>query len=144
MADPTMQALRDEDAILAGIVDGMGLGGQGNYSRKVEAPIYTPKGEKPSPSDLFDDRRTLELISDIEAAEIPEDEKMFLRAAAQRHTVINFKLVADYYAHSEKPTQKLMEDSALVIIDFDRAIELGYVKLSEDVALQYTKDYPDD
>jgi len=114
-----------------------------NYSRKIEAPIYTPKGEKPAPADLFDSKRTQELLADIEAAELPEAEKEFLRVAAQRHTVINFKRVADYYAHSDKPTQKLMEDSALVIIDFDRAIELGYVKLSEEIAAQYKKDYPD-
>jgi len=113
-----------------------------NYSRKIEAPIYTPKGEKPAPADLFDSKRTHELLADIEAAELSEAEKEFLRVAAQRHTVINFKRVADYYAHSDKPTQKLMEDSALVIIDFDRAIELGYVKLSEEIAAQYKKDYP--
>jgi len=143
MADPAMQALKAEDKMLAGIVEGMGKSDDNNYSRKIEAPIYTPKGEKPAPADLFDNKRTQELLAEIEAAELPETEKEFLRVAAQRHTVINFKRVADYYAHSDKPTQKLMEDSALVIIDFDRAIELGYVKLSEEIAAQYKKDYPD-
>ena len=37
-----------------------------------------------------------------------------------------------------------MEDSALVIIDFDKAIEQGFGRLSEDVAKQYKNDYPDD
>jgi hypothetical protein len=43
----------------------------------------------------------------------------------------NYKNVAEYYAHSEKEVQELMEDSALVIIDYNKAIELGFVKLFE-------------
>jgi hypothetical protein len=34
-----------------------------------------------------------------------------------------------------------MEDSGLVIIDFNRAIELGYVKLSEKIGELYGEDY---
>ena len=123
------------------------LGAEGeidnNYSRKIEAPIYTPKGDKPALSELYDETRTNELLAEIEAAELPEDEKRFLRIAAQRHTVLNFKRIAEYYANSPAPIQRLMENSALVIIDFGRAIELGYVKLSEEIAAQYLKDYPD-
>ena len=114
-----------------------------NYSRKIEAPIYTPKGDKPVISDIIDETRTKELYAEIEAANIPEDEKQFLKIAANRHTVLNFKRIAEYYAHSPAPVQRLMENSALVIIDFERAIELGYVKLSEEIAAQYLKDYPD-
>ena len=74
---------------------------------------------------------------------LPEDEKAFLRYAAQRHTVFNYKYIAEYYAHAEAPTQRLMENSGLVIIDFNRAIELGYVKLSEEIARQYLEEYGD-
>jgi len=52
--------------------------------------------------------------------------------------------MADYYANSNKEVQGLMENSALVIIDFNKAIELGYVKLSEEIANQYAQDYGDD
>lgn len=142
MADPAMQTLKDEDKILAGLVDGMGQVTDNNYSRKIEAPIYTPKGDKPALPDLYDETRTKELYAEIDASELPEDEKQFLRIAANRHTVLNFKRIAEYYAHSDAPTQRLMENSALVIIDFKRAIELGYVKLSEEIAAQYLKDYP--
>lgn len=122
------------------------LGSEGeldnNYSRKIEAPIYEPRGDKPAIGDLFDNVRTNELIAEIEVADIPQDEKDFLKIAAQRHTVLNFKRIAEYYAHSPAEIQRLMENSALVIIDFKRAIELGYVKLSEEIAAQYLKDYP--
>ena len=118
--------------------------GDEKYTRNVNAPIYTPKGEKPNISELSDDTKTLALIAEIDASELPENEKEFLRLAACRHTVFDYRNIAEYYAQSDPPMQKLMEDSALIIIDFGRAIELGYVKLSEDVAEQYRKDYPHD
>lgn len=106
-----------------------------NYSRKIEPPIYEPLNEKPSLTDLFDDTKTQELLRDIENLEgISEQERNFLRLAAQRHTVFRFDRIADYYAHSEQPVQNLMENSALVIIDFEKAIENGFVKLSKEIA----------
>ena len=54
---------------------------------------------------------------------------------------INYQLIADYYSHSSKEMQKLMEDSALVIIDFEKAIELGYVQLSKEIRTQYLEEY---
>jgi hypothetical protein len=112
------------------------------YTMNVKAPIYEIKGEKPMVSELYDKSRTEQLLNDIEGADIPEDVKTFLRVAANRHTRINYKAVAEFYAHSDKETQKLIEDSALIIIDFDKAIELGYVELSEKVAEQYRNDFP--
>ena len=53
--------------------------------------------------------------------------------AATRHLVFNYARIADYYAHASKDVQKLMEQSALVIIDLDDAIANGYVKLSENI-----------
>jgi len=114
-----------------------------NYSRNIEAPIYEPKGDKPKLQELFDDTKSKKLIAEIKEADLSKEEKEFLIIAARRHTVLNYKRIADYYAHSDKDVQKLMEDSALIIIDFNRAIELGYVKLSEEVAKQYGVDYPD-
>ena len=60
-----------------------------------------------------------------------EEEKEFLIKAATRHIVFNYAKVADYYAHATPEMQRLMEQSALVIIDFDDAIANGYVTLSE-------------
>jgi hypothetical protein len=114
------------------------------YSRKIQSPVYEPSGDKPPVKDLFDNAKTLALIAAIQAAEgLTDDERQFLTIAAQRHTVLHFNRIADFYAHSDATTQTLMEDSALVIIDFNRAIELGYVKLSEEIAKLYGEDYPD-
>ena len=114
------------------------------YSSKIKAPIYKPSLVKPSIFKLYDDAKTKQLIKNIKASNISKDEKDFLIEAAKRHTVFNYKLIADYYSNSNKEMQELMEQSALVIIDFDKAIEYGYVKLSEDIAEQYLKDTKDD
>ena len=123
--------------------DGQGNAGNVGYNRGIEAPIYIPKGPKPSISDLYDNSRTVGLIHEIESSELPDDEKEFLKIAAGRHTILNYKRIAEYYAHSDKDAQELIENSALVIIDFKRAIELGYVRLSKEVAQQYAEDYED-
>jgi hypothetical protein len=111
---------------------GAGEGGkEENYSRKIEAPIYEPQGPKPSLPEMFDDSKTRKLCAAIEASDIPKEEKAFLIAAAQRHTVFRFDKIAEYYAQSDPALQRLFEDSALVIIDFDKAIEDGFVLLTE-------------
>lgn len=104
------------------------------YTKKIDTPIYTPKGEKPKLKDLFNTTNTKALIECIDNSSLSDDTKEFLRYAAYRHTEFNYSLIAEYYAHAEAELQKLMEDSALVIIDFNRAIELGYIKLSDDIA----------
>jgi hypothetical protein len=112
------------------------------YTKKIEAPTYEPENEKPELTTLYDIGKTSELIEQIESSSLDKEVKRFLTMAAQRHTVFNYQKIADFYAHSDKQTQELMENSALVIIDFDRAIELGYVALSEATIKQYAKEYP--
>jgi len=114
------------------------------YTRKVEAPVYEPSGEKPEIEELFNDSKTFDLIEQIKQSSLPQKEKDFLISASGRHTVLNFELIANYYAHSTKECQELMEDNALVIIDFEKAIENGYVSLSDRISEQYLKDYPDE
>ena len=81
------------------------------------------------------------MIREIEKSSIDYDEKTFLIDAARRHNVFHYEKIADYYAHSSKEMQNLMEKSALVIIDFEKAIQLGYVKLSEEIKNQYLQEY---
>ena len=120
-----------------------GLGDE-SYTKKVDIPTYEPKGDKPEVTELYDDARTFDLVANIKDSNLPQAEKDFLMLAAGRHTVLNFESIANYYAHSSKECQELMEDSALVIIDFEKALELGYVTLSEKISEQYLKDYPDE
>ena len=111
------------------------------YSKKIDAPIYIPKKEKPIITELINQDKTNELISKIEISNISKQDKLFLKQAAFRHTVFNYSNIADFYAHSNKEVQELMEDSALVIIDFNKAIENGYVNLSEEIITKYKNEY---
>ena len=111
------------------------------YTKNIEAPTYEPKNKKPKEKELYNEDKVKELIKKIELCNIKKEEKEFLIKAAYRHTVFNYQSIADFYAHSNKEVQELMEDSALVIIDFNKAIENGYVKLSKEIEQSYITDY---
>lgn len=110
------------------------------YTHNIVAPIYEPKNRKPHVLELYDFTKANRMINEIMASNVTDDEKRFLISAAKRHIKFNFSLIADYYAHSNKEMQQLMERSALVIIDFQKAIELNYVKLSQDIVQQFLSE----
>lgn len=101
------------------------------YTNKVATPIYEPTGEYVDLSDCVTQDKTKELLNKIEASGLDENEKSFLRIAATRHYCFNYQNIAEYYANATQEMKRLMEDSALVIIDYDKAIESGYVEMSE-------------
>lgn len=101
-----------------------------DYTTLIGRIQYQPSGEAPPPiKKLCDTKKYEQLISAIESAEIPDDVKDFLRLAAARHIVFNYKHIAEFYVFQEPEVQRLMEQSALVILDIDSAIKNGYVKL---------------
>lgn len=115
---------------------------ENEYTRKITAPTYTPKEPKaPNVETLYDDTRTNSLIAVINEVSIPDDVRKFLTLAAMRHTVFDYEQIAEYYSHASREVQELMEESALVIIDFDKAIELGFVKLNADILQQFNDDH---
>lgn len=114
---------------------------ESKYTSKIKAPIYEPKNVKPHIMELLDSYKTNRLITEINNSGVTDDEKKFLIEAAKRHNVFDYSKIADYYAHSNKEMQGLMEHSALVIIDFEKAIQYGYVKLSEEINQQYLSEY---
>jgi uncharacterized protein (UPF0262 family) len=106
-------------------------------------PLYVPKYEKPNIYELYDSLKSIKLIQKINNSNVSDDEKKFLTFAAYRHIVFNFSKIADYYAHSSSEMQELMEQSALVIVDFDKAIEYGYVALNNQLSNQYLEEQSD-
>lgn len=114
------------------------------YSLKIEAPIYEPKNKKPFLLELYDKTKTSQLINKIKGSGLDNEEQDFLIEAARRHTVFNYEKIADYYSHASEEMQDLMEKSALVIIDFEKAIQGGYIRLCESIKEQYLEEYPDD
>lgn len=110
------------------------------YSTNCESPIYEIRGECPTEDELVDRTKVDELLAGIESADIPPQVADFLRVCAYRHAVIDFELVAEYYAHAPKNVQQLMEDNALVIIDFDNAVRNGFVRMGKDLQAIYDKN----
>lgn len=111
------------------------------YSSKIQSPIYEPKYQKPHILELCDKSKCNRLIREIDASSLSIEEKKFLIDAARRHNVFNYEKIADYYAMSSKEMQHLMERSGLIIIDFNKAIEYGYIKLCDEIRKQYLEDY---
>ena len=99
------------------------------YTTKIESPIYEPKNVRPNESELFNTNVYERLVKDVDSSNLSNEEKEFLKLAATRHIEFDYRKIADLYAHSSNELQSLMENSALVIIDYEKAIELGFVKL---------------
>jgi len=114
------------------------------YTGKIESPIYEPKNKKPHVLELYDQQKAKRLINEIKESNVSDDEKKFLIRAAFRHIIFNYEKIADYYSHSSKEMQNLMEKSALVIIDFEKAIQLNYVKMCDSIKQQYLEEYGND
>jgi len=111
------------------------------YTKKIDAPTYQPTGDKPLIADVYDNTKYIELTAKIHGnPDISQEVKDFLLAAASRHIRFDFEQIAEYYAHADPDLQELMEDSALVIIDFDKAIANGYVRLTQAISAAYTSE----
>jgi hypothetical protein len=97
------------------------------YTAVVNIPQYEIVGEQPMVGELTDKTKTESLSREIVEAGLSQDVEQFLLLAAQRHTVFNYRKIAEYYPHATPEVQRLMEKSALVIIDINDAIHYGYV-----------------
>jgi len=111
------------------------------YTSKINAPIYEPSDKKPDIKELIDKNKYKQLLDKIKKTNLSVNEKNFLMDCATRHMVFDYTKIADFYAHSPKEIQDLMEESALVIIDFDKAIKLGYIQLRNEILDKYLDEY---
>ncbi len=114
------------------------------YTQNIAAPVYEPSEDKPDIVDLYNDEKAMDLIVSIKESKLSEKEKQFLMTAASRHIVFDYAKIANFYAHSSKECQELMENSALIIVDFDKAIENGFVKLTQEINDMFQLDEHDE
>lgn len=141
-SDYDMEILADELAALESfdmaefgfLYDVVGEEQKNPYTMKVEPPQYEVKGDDVPIDELYDNSKVERLLSEIRDADgITSGEKRFLEQAAQRHAEFSYSKIAEYYAKATPAMQRLMEASALVIIDVDDAIAKGYAKLSKNI-----------
>lgn len=109
-----------------------------NYSRKIEAPDYEPTGRNVQVSELYDESKTQRLVAEINAMKVNAEIKKMLVAGAQRFTRFDFRNVAEWYSQQEDENVKaMMRKMAMVIVDFDEAVENGFVRLCEELIKEY-------
>ena len=112
------------------------------YSSKADAPVYEPSMSEPPPvEDLADVAKCQEILARIYATDgIPDILQGFLVMAAYRHVVFNFQAIAEFYAHADEKVRGLMRDSALVIVDTEKAFAEGWLRLGEELREIYAAD----
>jgi len=103
------------------------------YTDKIETPVYEPTGREPNLDELYDREKYEKLKQKIQDADIGDEEREFLLKAAQRHIIFDYENIAEYYAHQDQTMQELMEALTLVIVDFDQAVEQGFISFAENV-----------
>ena len=110
------------------------------YTDEVNIPQYDVAGEEVTLGQCLDASKAYELICEIEQSNVSPEEKHFLIESAKRHNRFNYRNIAEYYAQASPEMQKLMEKSALVIIDVGDAIKNGYAKLNDSLLGGGVKD----
>ena len=110
------------------------------YSTKTNIPQYEIQGLNIKLSDCIDKQKYVELLKEIENSTVSDAQKKFLKLAATRHIRFIYKNIAEYYASTDSEMQRLMEHSALVIIDIDDAIRNGYARLTKEVMAARKRD----
>lgn len=112
----------------------------GEYTLKADVPQYQITGERPEISELVDTAKADELMAAIDATDLPDDIAEFLEAGAQRHLVFDYAKIAEFYAGATPEVQRLMEASALVILDVDDAIKHGFARFGDRLQALFEKD----
>ena len=104
------------------------------YTNIIPKIQYVPKIRcKPSEISLYNLEKYNNLVKEIKSKNLDSEIEKFLLYSATRHIVFDYQQIAEYYSHSDKEVQELMEKSGLVIIDFDDALENGFVKLQKNL-----------
>lgn len=104
------------------------------YVRTLASPVYKIRGKKPTFKQMHDTTKADAARDKIKASGLDGATRRFLTEAAGRLVEFNYANIAEFYAHADKKTQAIMEELALVIVDADRAIELGYLTLTKEIA----------
>lgn len=106
---------------------------------------YSPTGDEVCIKDCYDDERYKEFMSLIEKSELSNEMKSFLKLAASRFIVFNYKKIAELYCSKcSKDEQDVFEKLSLVIVDFNDALKNGLVRMSETLKTICEKDYHND
>jgi len=106
------------------------------YTKNITAFKYIPDTSLDDDiHNIYDSSKTDKLLKEliVYKNKIDADVYRLLEYASYRHTVFMYDKIANLYAKSDSVLQKLIEDTSLVIIDYNDAIENGHVKISNKI-----------
>ena len=99
----------------------------------IELPFYTPSQTIPNVNELANTEKTNELINKIESLKIDNELKDILKIRASFFTDFDFQKIADYYFKQNEEIKDIFEDLGMVILAPKKALEKGFIELSENV-----------
>lgn len=105
------------------------------YVKKIKIPIFQPKGINVSLNECVDIDKFLEYMEKIDTLKqenkIDENQYKFLKLSATRFIVFNFENIAEYFCNANADMQKIMQELALVLIDYDDALKASIIEAGE-------------
>ena len=99
----------------------------------IEIPFYEASEIAPSIEELANIDEVKELINKIDNLEIENELKEILKIRASFFADFDFQKIADYYHHSSDETKSIFESLGLVILAPKKALEMGFVEISEHI-----------
>lgn len=103
-----------------------------NYSKKIKLPIFDPKGISVKLEECIDVSKFSEYMDEIELykkeGKIDDIQYNFLKLSATRFLKFNFENIAEYFCNANSDMQKIMQDLALVLIDYDGALKASIIE----------------
>ncbi len=119
------------------------------YTGKFSIPPFEPSDDDINLNDCIDVDRYVELLDSINAdlmeGKIAPNEAKFLKLCASRWIKFHYGKAAQWYAtKASEPMKVLMEKSAMVLIDLEKAMEYGIVKGAKYVDRVLKRDISDE
>ena len=108
------------------------------YTGKFSIPPFEPSDEDISLDDCIDVDKYVMLLEEIndsfKKGEIASNEAKFLKLCATRWIKFHYGRTAQWYAtKAGEDAKRLLEKSAMILIDLDKAIEYGIAKGANDI-----------
>lgn len=101
------------------------------YSNKIKLPIFDPTGKQVTLDECVNVDQFVKYMDEIDKYKsenkINEQQYKFLKLAASRFIVFNFENIAEYFCQTNADMQRIMQDLALVLIDYDDALKASVV-----------------
>ena len=114
---------------------GLTMNEKERYVKKIKIPIFQPKGINVSLNECVDIDKFLEYMEKIDTLKqenkIDENQYKFLKLSATRFIVFNFENIAEYFCNANADMQKIMQELALVLIDYDDALKASIIEAGE-------------